>query len=83
MHILNVLFHLVFTPLEAATLAFCERMLRPIATTYRAEEFKDLGGVRIGEMASEVRLPSESETGTLRIRALEFAGGEDVAGHAF
>ena len=82
-HILNVLFHLVFPPFEAATLAFLEGMLRSLATTYRAEEFKNLGGVRVGEMTSEVCLPSESETGTFGIRALELARGEDVTGNAF
>jgi hypothetical protein len=82
-YILNVLFHLVFPPLEATTLAFLGGMLRSLAATYRAEELKNLGGMRVGEMTPEVCLSSESETGTLRIRALEFSGGEDVAGNAF
>lgn len=81
-HILDVLLHLVFASSEAATLAFLGGVLRSLATTYRAEEFKDLGCMRVGKMTFEVRLPPESKTGTLCIRALELAGGEDMASDA-
>jgi len=80
-HILDVLLHLVFASSEAAALAFLGGMLRSLAARYWAEELKNLGCMRVGEMTFEVCLPSKSEIGTIWIRALEFAGGEDMASY--